>query len=163
MATEDLLPEHPAGAMRTGNIADELARGQIDLNVTLVSPARPLFEGKAHWLVATGLDGQFGVWPRHMSIVVALGGGPLRIGLGGGEVLTYVVKGGFLEVSNNDVTVLVDAAVAQVEAPGVETQARADLAETNAELRHPASDSAFEDLLARRGWDQARIELATKP
>ncbi|HWD07663.1 MAG TPA: ATP synthase F1 subunit epsilon [Actinomycetota bacterium] len=162
MATEDLLPEHPPGAMRTGNIADELARGGVDLKVTLVSPARPLFEGRAHWIVATGLDGQFGVWPRHMPIVVALGGGPLRIGLAGGEVRHYAVKGGFLEVSHNEVTILVDAAVPKAEAPGVEAAAKAELAETNAELRHPASDSEFEDLLARRGWDQARIDLARK-
>jgi F-type H+-transporting ATPase subunit epsilon len=160
VATEELLPEHPPGAIRTGNIADELARGQIELNVTLVSPARPLYQGQAHWLVATGLDGQFAIWPRHMSIVVALGGGPLRIGLRGGEVLHYAVNGGFLEVSKNEVTVLVDSAVPQAEAAGVEAEARAELAETNAQLRHPASDAEFEDLLARRGWDQTRLKMA---
>jgi F-type H+-transporting ATPase subunit epsilon len=158
VSTADLLPEHPNGSIHTGSVADELARGQIDLQVSLVSPERPLYNGRAHWVTLTGVDGQFGVWPRHVAMVAALGSGPLRIGLPGHQVEQFVVRGGFVSIADNVVTILVDAALQQ---EGVDVAAaEADLAETNAELAHPGSDQEFVQLLDDRAWSQSRIKLA---
>jgi F-type H+-transporting ATPase subunit epsilon len=154
------VPEHPAGALRTGNVADELARGQINLQVVVVSPDRSIFAGEAHWVTVTGVDGQLGIWPRHAAIVVALGSGPLRIGQRGGQITRYAARGGFLEVSDNHVTVLVDDAIPESEAKAHEAEAQRDLEETVAELGHAHSDQEFAELLDRRAWDQARLNLA---
>jgi F-type H+-transporting ATPase subunit epsilon len=162
MSVEEMVPEHPPGALRTGNIADELARGQVELNVVVVSPTRPIFEGEAHWVTAPGIDGLFAIWPRHAQIVVALGAGVLRIRLPGGAIARYAVKGGFLEAANNNVTVLVDSAMPESEAPEHVAEAEGDLAETVAELRHPESDEQFQQLLERRDWDQTRLKMARK-
>lgn len=156
------VPEHPAGALRSGNVADELARGQIDLSVTVVSPERTIFSGSAHWVTATGVDGQLGIWPRHAASVIALGSGPLRIGQRGGAITRFASHGGFLEVSHDKVTILVDSAVAEAEADASVPAATAELAETKAELLHPRSDEEFAELLDRRDWSQARIDLARK-
>ena len=63
------LPEHPKGALRSGNIADELARGPRHLHVVVVSPAQPIFEGDVPWVTVPAWDGQLGIWPGHAAIV----------------------------------------------------------------------------------------------
>ena len=154
------VPEHPSGALRTGSVADELARGQVNLEVVVVSPARTVFHGEAHWVTAPGTDGQLGIWPQHAPIVVALASGPLRIGLHGGEVTRFAVRGGFLEVAENRVTILVDTAVAPADVD--EEEAKRDLTETLLELNHPKSDKEFAELLDRRAWSQTRLTMAKR-
>jgi F-type H+-transporting ATPase subunit epsilon len=173
--------EHPKGALPHGNIADELARGQKALEVVVVSPARSIFEGDAHWVTLPAWDrvggsrgrrlygppdpgqlvvGQLGIWPGHAPIVAALGSGLLRIGLGGGRIARFAVRGGFLKVGDNKVTILVDSAVAEADANQAEAQRELD--ETLAELQHPKSDEKFAELLDRRAWSETRIKLAKK-
>jgi F-type H+-transporting ATPase subunit epsilon len=130
------------------------------LHVVVVSPASQLYEGEAQWVTVPGADGQLGILPGHADLVAALGAGPLRIGLPGGQVTRYAVKGGFLKVGSNRVTVLVDRAVTESDVDaGV---ARQELDGTLAALRHPGTDDEFTDLLEQRAWSQARIKLAGK-
>ena len=146
--------EDPKGAQRAG----EPASGQEHLEVVVVSPARPLFEGDAHWVTVPALDGQLGIWPRHAPIVAALGSGLLRVGQAGGEVTRYAVRGGFLKVGGSKVTILVDNAVT---APEVDVaEAKRELEETIEALQHPHSDGEFAELLDRRDWSEARLDLA---
>jgi F-type H+-transporting ATPase subunit epsilon len=148
------------------------------LEVTVVSPARPIFEGEARFVTAPAWDrvggsrslyggapkdqqltvGQLGIFPRHAPLVAALGSGLLRIGLDGGRVARYAVSGGFLKVGDDRVTILVDRAVTEADVDGA--QAQHDLDETLAELQHPKTDAEFADLLDRRAWSETRIKLA---
>jgi F-type H+-transporting ATPase subunit epsilon len=150
------------------------------LEVTVVSPARPIFEGEARFVTAPAWDrvgghrslyggapkeqqavvGQLGIFPRHAPLVAALGSGLLRIGLDGGRVARYAVSGGFLKVGDDRVTILVDRAVTEADVDGAEAQH--DLDETLAELQHPKTDAEFADLLDRRAWSETRIKLAQK-
>lgn len=139
-------------------MADELAQGAQSLDVVVVSPARPIFEGAAQWVTVPGQEGQLGILPRHAPIVAALGSGLLRIGAQGGEVVRLAVRGGFVKVGGPKVTILVDHAV--VEADVDEAEARRELEEALAALRHPETDEAFEELLDRRAWGESRIKLA---
>lgn len=152
-----VVPEHPTGALRHSMVEDA-AQGQINLHVSVVSPERPLFEGAAHWVNLTGVDGQFGIWPRHVAMVAALGSGPLRIGRPEHEVLHLVVRGGFVSVADDVVTILVDKAVTKGEVD--EVAARRELDETIAALGHPANDAEFRELLDLRAWSQERLKLA---
>jgi F-type H+-transporting ATPase subunit epsilon len=149
------------------------------LEVTVVSPARPIFEGEAKFVTAPAWDrvgggrslygggseskltvGQLGIFPRHAPLVAALGSGLLRIGLDGGRVARYAVSGGFLKVGDNRVTILVDRAVTEADVNAGEAQQ--DLDETLAELQHPKTDTEFAELLDRRAWSETRIKLAQK-
>jgi len=155
MASE--LPEHPKGALRSGNIADELARGPRNLHVVVVSPAQPIFEGDVRWVTVPAWDGQLGIWPGHAAIVAALGSGLLRIGQEGGKVARYAVRGGFLKVGEGKVTILVDSAVAEADVDKAE--ARRELDETLVSLRHPKTEEEFAELLDRRAWSESRLKL----
>ena len=147
------------------------------LEVVVVSPARPIFEGEAEWVTLPAWDrvgggrrlyggedpgrlvvGQLGILPGHAPIVAALGSGLLRIGLGGGRIARFAVRGGFLKVGGSRVTILVDSAVAEADANQAEAQRELD--ETLAELQHPKSDEEFAELLDRRTWSETRIKLA---
>ena len=128
------------------------------LEVTVVSPASQLYQGEAQWVTAPGADGQLGILPKHADLVAALGAGPLRIGLPGGQVTRYAVKGGFLKVGDNRVTILVDRAVTESDANA--GQARQELEETLAALKNPKTDEEFAALLEQRAWSEARIKLA---
>jgi F-type H+-transporting ATPase subunit epsilon len=149
------------------------------LDVTVVSPARQLYQGKARFVTAPAWDrldsgrslygpapqdrltvGQLGILPGHAALVAALGSGLLRIGLDGGEVARYAVSGGFLKVGDDRVTILVDRAVTETDVNVGEAQR--ELEETLAELQHPKSDEEFAELLERRSWSETRIKLAKK-
>ena len=150
------------------------------LHVVVVSTARQLYEGEAQWVTVPAWDrigghaegryraadpgklvvGQLGIRPRHAPLVAALGAGPLRIGVTGGQVAQFAVQGGFVKVGDNRVTILVDRAVTEADAN--EAEARRELEETLAELQHPKSDQEFADLLERRAWSETRIKLARR-
>jgi ATP synthase F1 epsilon subunit len=158
MSVADLTPEHPPGTLRTGNVAQELAHGQVNLHVSVVSPEEQIYDGEAHWVTLPGIDGQFGIWPQHVTMVAALASGPLRIGLPDRTVARFAVRGSFVSVASNVVTILVDAAMTKEEVDPA--QAQADYEATVAELKHPADEREFEDLLDRRAWSQERLRLA---
>jgi F-type H+-transporting ATPase subunit epsilon len=151
--------EHPKGTLRTGSIADELARPPGILDVIVVSPAKPIFKGDAKFVTVEAWNGQLGIWPRHTAIVAALGTGLLRIGQDGGKVARFAVRGGFLKVGGSRVTILVDSAVAEGEADA--GSAKKELDETLAALRHPKTDEEFTELLDRRQWCASRLRLAS--
>jgi len=83
--------------------------------------------------------------------------GLLRIGQEAGKVARFAVRGGFLKVGEGKVTILVDSAIAEADVDAAE--ARRELDETRASLRHPKTDEEFEELLDRRAWSESRLKL----
>jgi len=151
---------HPTSSLHTQNVADELATMQPPLQVVVVSPARPLHEGAASYLQVKTPQGQLGIWPRHTDLVSGLGIGLIRVGNAKGGEERFAAWGGFLKVTGNKVTVLVDQAVRESEAKEQEPAIRKELETVLAQLRHPASDAQFEELLDQRLWCQSRLRLA---
>ncbi len=155
----DMIPEHPDDGEYHGNIAKDLATGQVDLEVHLVSPERLIYEGPAHWVTAPGADGSFGVWPRHASMVAALTSGKLRMGLPGRERVEHIVRGAFLSVKANVVTILVDHVLTSPEEIDVEA-VRQELAETLEALSQRMDEPEYVQLMDRRDWCQFRLRYA---
>jgi F-type H+-transporting ATPase subunit epsilon len=151
--------EHPKGALHHGSIADDLAHPPGILDVTVVSPARPVCKVQARFVTVAAWDGQIGIWPGHTMLVAALGTGLLRIGSADGSVRRFAVRGGFLKVGGNKVTILVDSAVAEAESDAAE--AKRELDTTLESLRHPKTDEEFTELLDRRQWCESRVRLAS--
>jgi F-type H+-transporting ATPase subunit epsilon len=79
------------------------------LHVEVVTAERELYNGEADMVSAPGTEGRLGILPRHAPLLTTLAPGALRITLQGAEEDIFV-SGGFLEVSNNGVAVLADAA-----------------------------------------------------
>jgi F-type H+-transporting ATPase subunit epsilon len=82
----------------------------MTLAVEVVSPEAILFEGQANMVVARTLGGgDIAFLTGHVSFLGALDDWPLRVIQDDGQV-TFAVHGGFVEVSNDRVTVLSDVA-----------------------------------------------------
>ena len=75
----------------------------------LASPERLVFSGEVEHVVVPGSEGEFGVLAEHAPLVVTLRPGILKI-LGSSE-LSFVLRGGFAEVSSTGLTVLADFAM----------------------------------------------------
>lgn len=84
----------------------------MSMRVELVSPERILWSGEAELVVARTVGGgDIAFLPDHAPFVGALGVAPLIIRPSeGGADIHVAVHGGFVEVSNNVVTVLSDVA-----------------------------------------------------
>ncbi len=79
------------------------------MHVEVVTAERELYNGEADELIAPGSEGVLGILPRHAALLATLKAGEMRIKLQGAEESLFV-SGGFIEVSNNQATVLADAA-----------------------------------------------------
>ncbi|GAC1566128.1 MAG: F0F1 ATP synthase subunit epsilon [Ktedonobacteraceae bacterium] len=100
------------------------------MHVEVVTAERELYNGEADELIAPGTEGMLGILPRHAALLTTLKAGELRIKLNGAEEPLFV-SGGFLEVSNNQATVLADTAEHAEEID----QARAEEARRRAQER----------------------------
>ncbi|ALO47669.1 F0F1 ATP synthase subunit epsilon [Pseudohongiella spirulinae] len=83
----------------------------MTIHCDIVSAEKQIFSGLVEMVVATGTLGDLGVAPGHAPLLTELIPGPIRcVTRDGGEEI-YYVSGGYLEVSNNIVTVLADTAI----------------------------------------------------
>ena len=80
-------------------------------NVNVVTYQEKVLEQEADFLLVRTTEGDMGVLPNHSPFVAELAIGEMMIRLNGTEK-SYFVSGGFLEISNNNVTILADEAMA---------------------------------------------------
>ncbi|HEY6410195.1 MAG TPA: F0F1 ATP synthase subunit epsilon [Ktedonobacteraceae bacterium] len=127
------------------------------LHVEVVTAERELYNGEADIVSAPGSEGRLGILPRHAALLTMLIPGELNIKLGGAEEPLFV-SGGFLEVSNNSVTVLADTAEHAEEID----QARAEAARRRAQehLEQAGSNAERAELLGALERSMSRIRVA---
>jgi F-type H+-transporting ATPase subunit epsilon len=78
--------------------------------VDIVTPDRVVLSDTAVSLVAPGVEGSFGILPNHAPMLSELEVGELRYRRENGEEVRLAVSGGFLQMFNNQITVLADTA-----------------------------------------------------
>ena len=124
------------------------------LQVELVSPERILWSGEAEMVVARTTDGDIAFLTGHSPFIGALGVGAVTIKPTSGEDEKVAVHGGFVEVSNDHVTILSDVAelASQIDA------SRARRAMEEAERRASAEDDVEAEAALRRA--RLRVEMA---
>ncbi len=80
------------------------------LKVIVVTPETTVIDQQADFVVVPLFDGELGIGVGHSPLIGRLGYGELRIKVG--DVSThYYVDGGFVQVLNNEVSVLTNRAV----------------------------------------------------
>ncbi len=80
------------------------------LRVEVVTGEREvLVQDDVDMVVAPGIEGQLGILPEHAALITTLVSGELRIARGGAED-ALAISGGFLEIADDRVIVLADAA-----------------------------------------------------
>ncbi|HEX6746573.1 MAG TPA: ATP synthase F1 subunit epsilon [Longimicrobium sp.] len=87
------------------------AEGAGALHVSVITPEATIYEGDADQVVAPAVTGSLGILRGHAPLMALLGTGTLRIDHGR-EQKSYKVSGGFLQVVDNQVTVLSEHATA---------------------------------------------------
>ena len=118
------------------------------LHVEIVTPMQTLYSGDVAVLRAPGLRGLFGVLPRHIPYMTALGVGEVNLTESGGAHRRLAISGGFLEVLRTGVTALAETA---------------EFAESVDVARAEAARDRAQERLARRldaDVDVARAEAA---
>ncbi|MBK8196687.1 MAG: ATP synthase F1 subunit epsilon [Lewinellaceae bacterium] len=77
--------------------------------LTILSPEKEIFSGAVKSVKVPGSAGQFELLDNHAPIVSSLSKGEVRILKEGGEKVTFQVEGGFVEMLNNEVSLLVSS------------------------------------------------------
>ncbi len=80
------------------------------LQVEVVSPESVLYSGECTQVIARTVDGELGFLTGHAPFIGALGIGVVRLTTMAGAEFCIAVHGGFVEVSNDLVTLLSDVA-----------------------------------------------------
>jgi F-type H+-transporting ATPase subunit epsilon len=86
------------------------------MNLEILTPERKLYSGDVYGVQMPGISGSFEVLDKHAPLISALKPGRIKVlkdksaGSGGQNNLSFDVQGGFVEVLNNKVTVLVEGA-----------------------------------------------------
>jgi F-type H+-transporting ATPase subunit epsilon len=126
------------------------------LDVQLVSPERILYTGEAQMVICRTVGGgDIAFLTGHTKFIGALAVHPVRVKREDGGEETVAVHGGFVEVSDDVVTILSDVA----ELAGQIDRARAERARERAEaaVRENADDDEAQAALRRA---EVRLEVA---
>jgi F-type H+-transporting ATPase subunit epsilon len=77
------------------------------MHLTILSPEREIFTGAVKSVKVPGTNGAFEMLENHAPIVAALARGEVRIIQANGERTTFQITGGFVEMLQNEVALLV--------------------------------------------------------
>ena len=119
------------------------------LNLTIVTPTGLIFPGKdadgkpksgeVDMVVVPGMEGELGILPMHIPLMTELQPGELKISQNGGEIY-MAVGAGFVEVTQDHVSVLTDMALAEDEINEAAAQEAANRAEAALRDSHLSSE-----------------------
>ena len=127
--------------------------------LTIVTAESQVFSEEVDMLIAPGIEGQLGILPNHAPLMTQLQPGEMTIRFGSDESV-LAVTGGFLEVLNNQVTILADTAE-------MDKEIDLDRAESALERARERVDSRPADLDLSRALQafqraQVRVGLARR-
>ncbi|MHC4469474.1 MAG: ATP synthase F1 subunit epsilon [Planctomycetota bacterium] len=127
------------------------------IELSVVTPEGSLFKGAASFVAVPGADGEIGILPGHAALIAQLGIGGLRIATEDDETERFALRGGFLQVMDDKVTLLATDAARPEDLDADALKSEHD--EVLEALQHPQNDEEFQELLARRRWVEARQAL----
>jgi F-type H+-transporting ATPase subunit epsilon len=114
----------------------------VTLHVELVSPEQILYSGDGDMVVCRTTDGEIAFLTGHAQFVGSLGIGEVRVIEPGGDVVHAAVHGGFVEVSNDRVTILSDVAELASQIDVARAQQALERAELDLREGHPEAEFA---------------------
>jgi F-type H+-transporting ATPase subunit epsilon len=139
------------------------------LNVEIVTAERVVYsQDGVDEVVLPGVEGELGVLTLHAPLLTMLQPGVLRIKTGGDEI-EMAITGGFIEVRENRLTILADAAeraeeIDVVRAEEARRRARRLLEERAAEVDLVRAEAALARALARiRAAERRRRRSGVRP
>ncbi|MDQ3176357.1 MAG: F0F1 ATP synthase subunit epsilon [Actinomycetota bacterium] len=88
------------------------------MQVEVVGPEEVLFSGEATQVLTRTTEGEVAFLENHAPFLGLLAANETRIWIQGGEVRSFDIAGGFVEVSGNKVSILVETAAVTADEPG---------------------------------------------
>ncbi len=131
------------------------------LFLEIVTPERVVVSQEVDMVVAPGTEGEFGVLPGHVLFLSGIVPGELRY-TSGSERESMVVTGGFAEVSNDRVSILVDAAEKVSDIDVDRAQSAIERAKERLAKDRKSEDIDFERANAALGRAMVRTSVALK-
>ena len=129
----------------------------------IVTPESILYTNEVQMVVATTAEGEIGILPLHAPIVTTLAPGEVRLRFGdaAADWEFFSINGGYLQVHEDKVIVLADAAVPVSQIDATRARESADLIkERLGEL--PAESDERENLLRDLNWAEVQLRVAEK-
>ncbi len=121
----------------------------MTMHIDIVSAEAEIFSGTVEMVVAPAVMGEVGIYPRHTQMMTPLKPGEVHVTKQGGEIESFYVSGGMLEVQPHCVTVLSDTCV----------RAR-DLDEASVLEAKKAAEQALQDRKGEMELAEAQAKLA---
>jgi F-type H+-transporting ATPase subunit epsilon len=81
------------------------------MNLEILTPEKKLYSGKVYGVILPGISGSFEILDKHAPLVSALGKGTIKVLTDKTNAVSYTISGGFIEVLNNNASVLVEGAL----------------------------------------------------
>jgi F-type H+-transporting ATPase subunit epsilon len=83
------------------------------MQLDILTPEKKLYSGVVYGIQLPGISGSFEILDKHAPLVSALGKGNIKVLLdkSGNNTNRFEVSGGFVEVLNNKVTVLIERGI----------------------------------------------------
>ena len=129
------------------------------LHCIVVTPEETVLEGDASFVALPLFDGEIGIAVNHSPMIGRLGFGEMRI-TSDGEVTRYYVDGGFVQVADNEISVLTNRAIpsTEIDADAAQTQITEALAQKTA----GTDQLATRDRLVSQARAQLRVAKKAK-
>ena len=129
------------------------------MKMDIITAERTVFSADIELVLAPGVEGELGILPHDAGLMTILKPGELMIRKDGIETF-FAISGGFMEVLDNKVTVLADAAENSEEI----NEERATLAMEKAQalIANKDSDVDLERALQQVRRAQVRLDVARK-
>jgi F-type H+-transporting ATPase subunit epsilon len=82
------------------------------MQLEILTPEKKLYSGDIYGIQLPGISGSFEILEKHAPMVSALGKGSIKVLLdkSGNNTTRFTISGGFIEVLDNRVSVLVEGA-----------------------------------------------------
>lgn len=119
----------------------------VNLNLKIVTPEQIVYEGEADQVNVSTTKGELGILPHHASLMAKLLPGELRIKKSG-KVSFFAIGDGFLQVEDNNLTIMTDLA-----------QNAEDIDEKAAEAARKRAQDALEQKLGDEEYAETMAAL----
>ncbi len=129
------------------------------IRLDIVTAERLTYSEEVDMVIASAVEGQLGILPRHAPLMTMLVPGELRIKKGGQEE-SLSISGGFLEVRPDRVVILADAAERVEEIDLARAEEARRRAEARLKEKPPETDLIRAELALRRAL--IRIKVAER-
>lgn len=131
-----------------------------ELNLSIVTPSRKVFEGVAEYISAPGKVGEFGVLPGHENFVTVLDVGLVEIQPKEKDKFKILIVGGYFEVTEDNIFVIADEIITKDEID--KDKAKRELEKYKSELSSlPFDDANYERVSRLVKKFEKMLELAS--